>query len=368
MSHTKEFVRIWNTVTEEYDTIEVTPEATEVVPVSPVEISQVVNETSSVTVVNEATVDQSTNQADVVVAPNVIDISQDNNVTLVDRSSNETAIINTTNETTIVSGPIAPPTASEPSGLDQDQVDARVDLKVPTGTKPAEWSLLATDEELTSGLAGKLDSSTVIPTKTSELTNDSGFLTSETDSYTKTEEDTLLADKVDKVSGEGLSQNNLTNALKTQYDAAHQHTSTSHFDGQFGNLTNVPANVTALENATNPVFVDTTYEVKDGELSQNNFTDGDVSTLSTAIQDISGKQDNITAGTDLEFDGDTLNYTGSAEATYTYFALRTVNGTTLQLEDNVTSIPAMIADGWIIIDGLTSDSIILTNDILQRSN
>ena len=54
--------------------------------------------------------------------------------------------------------------------------------------------------------------------------------------------------------------------------------------------------------------------------------------------------------------------------TYTYFALRTINGTTLQLEDNVTSIPAMIADGWIIIDGLTSDSIILTNDILQRSN
>ena len=80
--------------------------------------------------------------------------------------------------------------------------------------------------------------------------------------------ETALSDKVDKVSGEGLSQNNLTNALKTQYDAAHQHTGTSHFDGQFGNLTNVPANVTALENATNPVFVDTTYEVKDGELSQ----------------------------------------------------------------------------------------------------
>ena len=86
------------------------------------------------------------------------------------------------------------------------------------------------------------------------------------------------------MSGEGLSQNNLTNALKTQYDAAHQHTSTSHFDGQFGNLTNVPANVTALENATNPVFVDTTYEVKDGELSQNNFTDGNVATLGSALQ------------------------------------------------------------------------------------
>ena len=195
MSHTKEFVRIWNTVTGEYDVIEVTPEATEVVPVSPVEISQVVNETSSVTVVNGATVDQSTNQVDVVVVPNVIDISQDNNVTLVDRSSNETAIINTTNQTTIITGPIAPPTASDISGLNQAQVDARVSLKVPAGTKPAAWSLLATDEELTSGLSGKLDSSTVIPTKTSELANDSGFLTSETDSYTITEEDTLLAGK-----------------------------------------------------------------------------------------------------------------------------------------------------------------------------
>ena len=293
MAITKEFVRIWNTVTEEYDVIEVTPDAIEVVvPVSPVEISQVVNETSSVTVVNGATVDQSTNQVDVIVLPNVIDISQDNNVTLVDRSSNETAIINTTNQTTVITGPIAPPTSSETSGLNTAQVDARVDLKVPTGTKPAEWSLLATDEELTSGLDGKLDSSTVIPTKTSELTNDSGFLTSETDSYTKTEEDTLLAGKADST------------AVTTEI-------------------------ATAVPTGTKP---ETWAEL-------------------TTDEELQAALANTGAG-----------------ARYRYFALRTVNGTTLQLEDNVTSIPAMIDDGWTIIDGLTSDSIILTNDILQRSN
>ena len=38
--------------------------------------------------------------------------------------------------------------------------------------------------------------------------------------YTKTETDTLLSNKVDKVSGKGLSQNDLTNDLKASYDGA----------------------------------------------------------------------------------------------------------------------------------------------------
>ena len=61
-----------------------------------------------------------------------------------------------------------------------------------------------------------------IPTKTSELTNDSVFVTEdeviqELDNYyTKGETDGLLGGKVDKISGKGLSTNDFTNADKTQ--------------------------------------------------------------------------------------------------------------------------------------------------------
>lgn len=63
-----------------------------------------------------------------------------------------------------------------------------------------------------------------IPTKTSDLTNDSNFVTdselvTELADYTPTTQlTTLLADKVDKVSGKGLSTNDFTNALKDKLD------------------------------------------------------------------------------------------------------------------------------------------------------
>ena len=57
-----------------------------------------------------------------------------------------------------------------------------------------------------------------IPTKTSQLTNDSGFLTSHQD----------ISGKVDKEEGKGLSTNDLTNALRTNYDNAYAHSQTSH--------------------------------------------------------------------------------------------------------------------------------------------
>ena len=50
-----------------------------------------------------------------------------------------------------------------------------------------------------------------VPTKTSDLTNDSDFTTT-------TYVDTELAKKVDKVAGYGLSQNDFTNALKSKLD------------------------------------------------------------------------------------------------------------------------------------------------------
>ena len=57
---------------------------------------------------------------------------------------------------------------------------------------------------------------------------------SSVDSYTKSETDNLLLNKVDKVSGKGLSENDLTNTLKSNYDtaynSAHTHSNKSTLD------------------------------------------------------------------------------------------------------------------------------------------
>ena len=100
---------------------------------------------------------------------------------------------------------------------------------------------------------------TDVPTKTSQLTNDSGFKTTDnntTYSLTKsgstiiltgsdgnttsvTDSDTIvdISGKVDKVDGKGLSTNDLTNTLKSNYDAAYTHSQSTHAP------TNAQANV-----------------------------------------------------------------------------------------------------------------------------
>lgn len=67
-----------------------------------------------------------------------------------------------------------------------------------------------------------------IPTKTSDLTNDSGYITKNVDdlanyykkseTYNKTEVNTLLNDKVDKEQGKGLSSNDFTDSYKNQIE------------------------------------------------------------------------------------------------------------------------------------------------------
>ena len=60
-----------------------------------------------------------------------------------------------------------------------------------------------------------------IPTKTSQLTNDSNYLTAIPYEYvTETELETELTNKVDKVSGKGLSTNDLTNEMVTKINNA----------------------------------------------------------------------------------------------------------------------------------------------------
>ena len=67
-----------------------------------------------------------------------------------------------------------------------------------------------------------------IPTKTSDITNDSGFVEDKNyvhtdNNYTTADKNSVatIGDKVDKVTGKGLSTNDLTDTLKANYDDAH---------------------------------------------------------------------------------------------------------------------------------------------------
>ena len=57
---------------------------------------------------------------------------------------------------------------------------------------------------------------------------------------TKSYVDSKLINKVDKEAGKGLSTNDLTNALKANYDAAYAHSQTNHFSGLYSDLTEKP--------------------------------------------------------------------------------------------------------------------------------
>lgn len=112
----------------------------------------------------------------------------------------------------------------------------------------------------------------IIPTKTSDITNDSGFITTADipegaaastttpkmngTASTGTELAFARGDhvhpsdstKVDKVTGKGLSQNDLTNTLKTNYDAAYTHSQSAHApsDAEKNVIVGIQKNGTAL--------------------------------------------------------------------------------------------------------------------------
>ena len=133
--------------------------------------------------------------------------------------------------------------------------------------KIAEASLSGGEVDL-SGLATKAElatkaDKTAIPTKTSQLTNDSGFLTSVPSEYvTETELNAKkyltahqdISGKVDKVTGKGLSTNDLTTELKSNYDAAYTHSQSAHFSGSYTDLKNKPTIPTVDVNKS---YVDT---------------------------------------------------------------------------------------------------------------
>ena len=106
-------------------------------------------------------------------------------------------------------------------------------------------------------LDGKADS-TSIPTNVSELTNDSGYITSS------------------DIPSIPTVTNDLTDALKANYDAAYTHSQTTHFDGDYNNLTNKPTIPT-------PRTDDEIKSLADGQISANMTTTINSSSTDTQI-------------------------------------------------------------------------------------
>lgn len=86
-----------------------------------------------------------------------------------------------------------------------------------------------------------------VPTKLSELSNDTGFITSSSLIPLENNILDLQNDKVDKVSGKGLSTNDFTNALKSKLEgiqAGAQVNTVNSVNGQTGNVViNIPDSV-----------------------------------------------------------------------------------------------------------------------------
>lgn len=119
-----------------------------------------------------------------------------------------------------------------------------------------------------------------VPTKTSDLTNDS-------DLATNASVDTKLEDKVDKVTGKGLSTNDLTTALKSNYDKAYAHSQTAHAptNAEQNIIVGIKRNGTALTTDKDR-NINIVVPTKTSELTND-------SNYLTSHQDISGKVDKV---------------------------------------------------------------------------
>lgn len=137
------------------------------------------------------------------------------------------------------------------------------------------------DVTLTAEDVNALSKDAKIPSKTSDLTNDSDFATNSS-------VDGKLDGKVDKVTGKGLSTNDLTNALKGNYNAAYTHSTTAHApsNAERNVIIGIQKNGTdvSVNNTTRKVNI--TVPTKVSELTND-------SGYLTQHQDISGKVDKI---------------------------------------------------------------------------
>lgn len=120
------------------------------------------------------------------------------------------------------------------NGVALSVADKAVDVTVPTGALASKNAVAESD--LDTALAAKINGMT----DASELEAAIGAEASRVDG--------LLANKVDKVTGKGLSTNDLTNELKGNYDAAYTHSTSAHapVDAQANIIESVKVNGTAL--------------------------------------------------------------------------------------------------------------------------
>jgi hypothetical protein len=119
----------------------------------------------------------------------------------------------------------------------------------------ADWNSTSGDSQI-------LNKPTIptVPTNVSAFTNDSGYLTTHQD----------ISGKVDKITGKGLSTNDLTNTLKTNYDTAyantHTHSNKSVLDAITSSYT--------TEEKTKLISIDNNATCEIIDLSSMEFTGG----------------------------------------------------------------------------------------------
>lgn len=148
-----------------------------------------------------------------------------------------------------------------------------------------------------------------VATKTSELTNDSNFVT-------QANLNEGLNGKVDKVDGKGLSTNDLTATLKSNYDAAYTHSTSTH----------------APTDAEKNVIVG--IQKNGTDLSVNSSTRKVNITVPTSASDVgavptSRKINGKTLSSDITLNASDVSALPSSTAIITYDSLLPVEATTL---------------------------------------
>lgn len=102
--------------------------------------------------------------------------------------------------------------------------------------------------------------------------------------------DGLLVNKVDKVDGKGLSANDLTDAIKANYDAAYTHSQTAHApaDAQANIIESVKVNGTVLKVADKSVDVTVPTKVSELTNDSNYLVAGDIANKADKATTLAG--------------------------------------------------------------------------------
>ena len=147
----------------------------------------------------------------------------------------------------------------------------------------------------TSGSYNDLSNKPTIPTKTSDLTNDSNFISSSDLSnnyYNKTQTDNLLDTKVDKVTGKGLSTEDYTTAEKTKLAGIESEANKTVVVQTTGSSTTDVMSQNAVSTTLNNYY----NKTETNNLLNSKVNTNDLSTvaISGSYNDLSNKPTNLT--------------------------------------------------------------------------